>query len=97
MEKNEYNNKKYIIFSVEELYKVNFNIVYETSQYTIRKSIDEKKVFIKFDENIYPLFIDTLETKEGPYTHEEMLDILATEEWSGPYIDSYNINNSSNL
>ncbi len=31
-----------------------------------------------------PSFLDDLTTKEGPYTHEEMLTILATEEWTSP-------------
>lgn len=30
----------------------------------------------------FPSFYDDLVTKEGPYTHEEMLDLLSTPEWT---------------
>jgi len=30
-----------------------------------------------------PSFVSNLNTKEGPYTYEEMLEILATEAWTG--------------
>jgi len=29
-----------------------------------------------------PTSVSSLTTKEGPYTHDEILAILATEEWS---------------
>lgn len=32
----------------------------------------------------YPSFYDDLTTKEGPYTHEEMLELLNTPEWTPP-------------
>ena len=48
MEKKGDDTKKYIIFRVEELHKVDFSIVEETSQYTVRKSINESKTFIYF-------------------------------------------------
>ena len=31
-----------------------------------------------------PTCVEALLTKEGPYTYEEILTILATEEWSAP-------------
>jgi len=31
-----------------------------------------------------PNFVSQLTTKQGPYTHEEILAILATAEWTQP-------------
>jgi len=76
-----YEKREYIIFNVSELNKVNFNEVLETSEQTVRKSVDETKTFVKWN-NEAPSFVDTLTTKEGPYTHSEILTILATPEWT---------------
>lgn len=35
-----------------------------------------------------PSFLDDLTTKEGPYSHEEMLVMLATEEWTSPIMQA---------
>ena len=35
---------------------------------------------------IIPSSVDSLTTKEGPYTYEEMLLILSTQEWNKPMI-----------
>jgi hypothetical protein len=78
-----YENRKYLIFPVTELSKVDFNQVGETSAETVRKSIDETKTFIKWDGED-PAFISQLKNTEGPYTHDEILNILSTEEWTEP-------------
>ena len=72
---------KYIIFNISEIDKVNFDEVKETSKETIRLSIDGTKTFVKWDEDETPSFINMLNTIEGPYTHEEILEILQTEFW----------------
>lgn len=73
---------KYIIFNVSELPKIDFSVVCENSQYTIRKSIDGTKTFVKWNTEEDPWFLNILETKEGPYTLQEMSDILLTLEWA---------------
>ena len=78
-----YANKKFLIFPVTELDKVDFNQVGETSAETVRKSVDETKKFIKWD-NGDPTFISDLLNTEGPYSYDEILSILSTEEWSKP-------------
>jgi len=78
-----YNTREYIIFPTTELSKVDFNQVLETSEETVRKSVDNLKTFIKWSGQ-QPEFISTLENTEGPYTHEEILVILSTEEWTPP-------------
>jgi hypothetical protein len=81
METTNYENRKFMIFSVTELDQIDFNQVHETSANTIRKSVDNTKTFVKWDEEI-PQCVSNLTTKEGPYTYEEMLEILATEAWT---------------
>jgi len=71
-----YENRKYLIFPVTELSKVDFNQVGETSTETVRKSVDETKTFVKW-EGQDPTFISELQNTEGPYTHEEILNIFS--------------------
>lgn len=78
-----YENREYIIFNVSELPLVNFNEVLETSVDTVRKSVDKTKTFVKWNGN-QPSFVNNLTTKEGPYTHSEILNILSTPEWTDP-------------
>jgi hypothetical protein len=82
----DYNNREFMIFSVTELPNINFNEVKETSIDTVRKSIDGTKTFVKWDEEIIPSSVESLTTKEGPYTYDEIILILATEEWTDPNI-----------
>jgi hypothetical protein len=75
-----------MIFNVSELNQIDFNQILETSLDTVRKSVDETKTFVKWDGEIIPSSVDSLTTKEGPYTYEEMLLILSTQEWNKPMI-----------
>jgi hypothetical protein len=79
-----YDNRKFMIFNVSELNNINFNEVLETSVDTVRKSVDESKTFVKWESDITPGSVDSLTTKEGPYTYEEIVSILSTEEWTSP-------------
>ncbi len=79
-----YENREFMIFNVSELPQIDFTQVLETSIDTVRKSVDETKTFVKWDGTIIPSSVDSLTTKEGPYTYEEMLTILATPEWTDP-------------
>ena len=73
-----------MIFNVSELSQIDFTQVLETSIDTVRKSVDETKTFVKWDGTTIPSSVDSLTTKEGPYTYEEILTILATPEWTDP-------------
>jgi hypothetical protein len=79
-----YENREFMIFNVSELPQIDFTQVLETSIDTVRKSIDQTKTFVKWDGVEIPSSIDSLTTKEGPYTYNEILDILATPEWTDP-------------
>jgi hypothetical protein len=78
-----YDNREFMIFSCSELNQIDFTQVLETSEETVRKSVDGLKTFVKWNGPI-PESVLTLETKEGPYTYEEMLTILAGPDWTDP-------------
>ncbi len=73
----------YITINADELSLVDFNEVMETSEDTVRLSVDGLQTVLKW-EGDEPAFVSTLSTYEGPYTHEEILAIMATPEWSEP-------------
>lgn len=77
----DYLNRNFMIFSISELNQIDFTQVLETSQYTIRKSTDNLKSFVKWDGDIIPICVQNLTTSEGPYTYDEMISILETPEW----------------
>ena len=79
-----YEERSFLIFNVSEINKVDFDEVLETSPTTLRKSVDETKTLIKWEDPDTPAFVATMTTKEGPYTYDEILVILATPEWTDP-------------
>ena len=79
----DYENREFMIFNVSELPNIDFTTVLETSEETVRKSVDETKTFVKWD-GVIPECVMNLTTKEGPYTYDEILAILSTPEWSAP-------------
>jgi len=81
---NDYEHREFMIFNVSELDQIDFNQVLETSIDTVRKSVDGTKTFVKWEGETIPSSVESLTTKEGPYTYEEILAILATEEWTDP-------------
>lgn len=73
----------YITINTDELSLVDFNEVMETSEDTVRLSVDGLETVLKW-EGAEPAFVSTLSSYEGPYTHEEILAIMATPEWTDP-------------
>lgn len=82
METQEYPNREFMIFNVSELNLIDFTQVLETSIDTVRRSVDGTKTFVKWDGNTIPSSVDSLTTKEGPYTYDEILTILNGPEWT---------------
>lgn len=78
-----YDQRNFIIFPTSELFKIDFSTVLETSEETVRRSVSADKTFVKWDGE-QPECIGLLTNTEGPYTYEEMLDILAGPEWTAP-------------
>ncbi len=75
-------SKYYVIFNVSELDKINFDQVFETSAETVRKSVNGVLTFVKYKDEQMPLSVASLDSKVGPYSHSEILEILSTPEWS---------------
>ena len=76
-----FENRNYLIIKTEELSKVDFSQVLETSADTVRKSIDEVYTFVKWI-GTEPSFVSSLNYTNGPHTHSEILTILSGEDWT---------------
>jgi len=87
MSQNNFDNRYYVIFNVSELNTINFNQVFETSADTVRLSVNESKTFVKYEGNM-PSSVSALTTKQGPYSHSEVLNILAGPEWTDPNMEN---------
>lgn len=77
-----YDHRHFMIFNISELSMIDFTQVFETSPETVRPSLDGTKTFVKWDGETIPSSVEMLTTKEGPYTYEEILLILDTNEWN---------------
>jgi hypothetical protein len=73
-------NRKYLIFSVSEQDKIDWNQVLE-NRITI-KSLDGTKSLFKWDTTNDPDFLGNLTNTAGPYTNSEILEILKGSEWT---------------
>jgi hypothetical protein len=69
-------NMIYVIFSVANIADIDFSKVIETSQYTLRLSIDGTKTILKFKGET-PDFLIGLQQ----YNKSEIIEILSTPEW----------------
>ena len=67
----------YVIYDMANISKVDFSEVYQTSQATLRLSVDGKETVLKFTGNT-PAFLVGLKQ----YNHSEILSIMNTPEWT---------------
>lgn len=81
-----YDNRNYMIFNVNELNNIDFSTVLETSADTLRYSVDGSKTFVKWDGSV-PDCVNNLATKEGPYSYEQILEILTSNDWTNNMIN----------
>ena len=73
--------RTFVIFSVSEVNLIDFTEVLETSADTLRLSVDGTKTFVKWQGDPPPSVL-SLTTKSPYYDIDEILVILATEEWT---------------
>ena len=73
-------SRTYLIIDASEISKVNFDVVLETSEDTLRKNVDGTKTFVKYEGEM-PQSLQALTTASQPYTHQEIISILNTLEW----------------
>jgi hypothetical protein len=71
-------SRKYVIINSDEVSSVDFSQVDETSENTLRYSLDNSQTFVKFDTDTTPSFLEG----KTQYSHSEILAILATDEWT---------------
>ena len=71
--------RTYVIINSDDVSSIDFSEVYETSADTIRYSLDGSKTFVKFEGDT-PSFLQG----KTQYSHSEILNILATNEWTDP-------------
>jgi len=70
------NHRTYVIIDAADVEEVDFDEVLETSEDTLRWSVDESQTFVKF-EGATPDFLEG-ET----HNYSEILAILRTPEWT---------------
>lgn len=68
---------KYVIITKEEIINVNFDEVLETSENTLRFSLDNNKALLKFTGET-PTFLEGKQT----YNYSEIMNILNSSEWA---------------
>ena len=68
---------KYVLILAEEVSSINFNQVLETSEYTLRYSLDNNQVLLKF-EGETPSFLEGKTT----YDYEAIMEILNSPSWT---------------
>ena len=67
----------YVIYDMANISQVDFSQVHQTSEATLRLSVDEKETVLKFTGNT-PSFLVGLQQ----YNHSEILVIMNTPEWT---------------
>jgi hypothetical protein len=72
-------SKTYCIINSTDVSSVDFDQVFETSAETLRFSVDDSQTFVKY-EGSKPRFLYGKDT----YTHSQILEILAGEDWTDP-------------
>ena len=72
-------NRTYVIINAADVPQVDFSEVLETSEDTVRRSVDHTKTFVKFVGEA-PSFLDG----KTQYNYPEIMAILATPEWTNP-------------
>ena len=68
---------KYVIMLAEEISTINFSQVLETSEETLRYSLDNHKVLVKFKGET-PSFLEGKTT----YNYEAIMEILNSPSWA---------------
>lgn len=72
-------SRNYVIIDASEVSSVDFDQVLETSADTLRYNVAGTQTFVKFEGDT-PSFLEG----KTANTYSEMLEILASEEWTDP-------------
>ena len=82
-----FDHRHYVIFDTSETGSIDFTQVLETSIETLRLNLSGSQTFVKYNGDTMPSSVSSLTTKEGPYSHTEILNILTGSEWTDPNAD----------
>jgi hypothetical protein len=82
-----FDHRHYVIFDTSETGSIDFTQVLETSTETLRLNLSGSQTFVKYEGETMPSSVSSLTTKEGPYSHSEILNILTGSEWTDPNIE----------
>ena len=79
------NDRRYAVIYLTDLDLIDFSQIEQTSIETIRKSLDDTRFVIKWENGYTPTFItDGSVIPVGTYDHHAILEIMSTPEWSEP-------------
>ena len=81
---SDFDHRHYVIFDTSETGSIDFTQVLETSADTLRLNLSGSQTFVKYEGETMPTSVSSLTTKEGPYSHDEILNILTGSEWTDP-------------
>jgi hypothetical protein len=73
-------DRKYVVILATDLSKVDFSQVQDDSINSVRYSLDESKVVLKYEGGM-PSSISSLQTKTE-YTYNEILVLMESVEWN---------------
>lgn len=76
-----HNNKTYAIAPIAELNNVDYSEVQQTSADTVRKNVAETEFVLKWEGDM-PSSVSAITPTIPTYTHEEILAVMAAEEWT---------------
>jgi hypothetical protein len=74
---------KHIIFSVDEISKIDFNDVLELNETHLWKSKDNTKTYVRYQGSL-PESLQQLTTIEATLSYLELYDLIQKEEWIAP-------------
>jgi len=78
---SEFINRRYMILNLTEIGSVDFNQIIQKSVDDLRLSLNGLLTVVKWDGDT-PSSVNSLTTKQGPYTHEEILTIMGNSDWT---------------
>ena len=78
---SEYANRRYMIIDLVEIGSVDFNQIIQKNIDDLRVSLDGLLTVVKWDGET-PSSVSSLSTKQGPYTHDEIITIMGNSDWT---------------
>ena len=80
---NVFSNRRWMIFPVSELNKIDWDQVLESQDEIRRTTLDGQTTFVKWDGTDIPSSVQSLTNKQGPYTLDEVMSIITSPAWIG--------------